>query len=118
MIYTPIITSTMNILSELTLTHGLVIIAKEQTLGSGRHENQVNNLFILVAKFLIIIFTFSILFKWLSPEGCCMFSLQLHIPLASPLGQRIPLVQHLIAISIVNSILKMDGYEVSYLLFN
>lgn len=42
-----------------------------------------------------------------------MFSLQLHIPLASPLGQRVSLVQHLVALAVVKSILKQPGYEVS-----
>lgn len=46
-----------------------------------------------------------------------MFSLQLHIPLSSPLGQRVPLIQHLIVVGIVNGILSIDGYEVSQFLY-
>lgn len=42
-----------------------------------------------------------------------MFTLQLHIPLNSPLGQRIPLVQHLIATAAVMGIKNLPGYEVS-----
>lgn len=42
-----------------------------------------------------------------------MFTLQLHIPLKSPLGQRIPLVQHLIATAVVMGIKNIPGYEVS-----
>lgn len=42
-----------------------------------------------------------------------MFSLQLHIPLASPLGQRLSLLQHLMAVAMVNAVLSIDGYEVS-----
>lgn len=51
--------------------------------------------------------------KWLSPDGCLMFSLQLNVPLASPLGQRLSLLQHLVAVAVVNAILTLDGYEVS-----
>jgi biotin---protein ligase len=51
--------------------------------------------------------------QWLSPEGCLMFSLQLHVPLKSPLGERLPLVQHLVATAVVNSISKLPGCQVS-----
>lgn len=51
--------------------------------------------------------------QWLSPDGCALFSLQLHIPLSSPLGQRIPLLQHLVTVAIVNSIVNEDDYKVS-----
>lgn len=71
-----------------------------------------------------IIFLLSILFRnlilvslcysqWLSPEGCIMFSLQLHIPLASRLGQRLSLIQHLIGTAMANAIVTQKGYEVS-----
>jgi biotin--protein ligase len=42
-----------------------------------------------------------------------MFTIQLHIPLKTPLGQRIPLVQHLIATAVVMGIKNIPGYEVS-----
>lgn len=51
--------------------------------------------------------------QWLSPPGCAMFSLQLHIPMSSMLGQRLPIVQHLVAIAVVSAILSLPGYEVS-----
>lgn len=51
--------------------------------------------------------------QWLSPDGCLMFSLQLHVPLASPLGERLSLLQHLVAVAVVNAVLSMSGYEVS-----
>jgi biotin--protein ligase len=47
-----------------------------------------------------------------------MFSLQLHIALDSPLGQRLGLLQHIVAVAIVNSILKQPGYEVSLILIS
>lgn len=42
-----------------------------------------------------------------------MFSLQLHIPMSSPLGQKIPLIQHLVATSVILAIHNLPGYEVS-----
>lgn len=47
-----------------------------------------------------------------------MFSLQMHIPLASPLGQRLSLLQHMMATAIVNAVLSIKGYEVSGVLFD
>ncbi|XP_065080432.1 biotin--protein ligase [Ochlerotatus camptorhynchus] len=87
-IYCPVITSSMVIVSNATLTHGFVAIPRRQSRGSGRNNNQ-----------------------WLSPEGCAMFSLQLHVPLGSPLGQRLPLIQQLVAVAVVNAIRSMAGYE-------
>lgn len=90
MIYVPIVTTSMDVLDKLNLHHGLVVIPKYQTNGSGRSKN-----------------------KWLSAEGCLMFTVQLRISMGSLLGQRIPLVQHLMATAIVNAILSEDGYQVS-----
>ncbi|XP_052902221.1 biotin--protein ligase [Anopheles moucheti] len=87
-IYAPIMTSSMQIVSNLTLAHGFMVIARYQTKGKGRNNNQ-----------------------WLSPPGCAMFSLQLHIPMNSMLGQRLPIVQHLVAISVVSAVLSLPGYE-------
>lgn len=49
---------------------------------------------------------------WLSPEGCAMFSLQLHIPLKSELGRLLPFLQHTVSLAIVNSICSHPGLEV------
>ncbi|XP_058116517.1 biotin--protein ligase [Anopheles ziemanni] len=87
-IYAPIMTSSMLIVSNLTLAHGFMVISRYQTKGKGRNNNQ-----------------------WLSPPGCAMFSLQLHIPMNSPLGQRLSMVQHLVAVSIVTALLSLPGYE-------
>lgn len=51
--------------------------------------------------------------QWLSPEGCLMFSLQIHVPLDSPLGARPSLVQHLVAVAVVSAIRKQPGCHVS-----
>uniref|UniRef100_A0A182N9Z3 LIM zinc-binding domain-containing protein n=1 Tax=Anopheles dirus TaxID=7168 RepID=A0A182N9Z3_9DIPT len=89
-IYAPIMASSMLIVSHLTLAHGFMVIARHQTKGKGRSNNQ-----------------------WLSPPGCAMFSLQLHVPMNSVLGQRLPIVQHLVAIAVVSAVLSLPGYEVS-----
>ncbi|XP_055908964.1 biotin--protein ligase isoform X2 [Eupeodes corollae] len=87
-IYVPIISSSMHIISDLNLTHGIAVLPRQQTDGLGRSNNQ-----------------------WLSPLGCAMFSLQLHIPINSPLGSRLSLTQHLIAIAIVQTIKQLDQYQ-------
>lgn len=40
-IYSPVMTSSMDILSNTTFDHGLVVIPLQQTCGKGRNENQV-----------------------------------------------------------------------------
>lgn len=51
--------------------------------------------------------------KWLSPNGCAMFSVQLHIPFDSRLGQRLALLQHVVALSVVSAICSLPGgYDV------
>ncbi|XP_055545845.1 biotin--protein ligase [Wyeomyia smithii] len=80
-IYLPVATSAMTIISHAELCHGFVIIPRQQTSGVGRSKNQ-----------------------WLSPKGCAMFSLQMHVPLNSPFGQRLPLIQHLVAVAVVRGI--------------
>lgn len=42
-----------------------------------------------------------------------MFSLQMHIALDSPLGSRLSLVQHLVAVAVVGAIRKQPGCHVS-----
>lgn len=40
-IYAPIMTSTMHVMENLVLGHGLAVIARHQTAGTGRSKNQV-----------------------------------------------------------------------------
>uniref|UniRef100_A0A336MRZ2 CSON000373 protein n=1 Tax=Culicoides sonorensis TaxID=179676 RepID=A0A336MRZ2_CULSO len=87
-IYSPVVTSSMDVIQNLSLTHGFVVIPRQQTKGNGRGKN-----------------------TWLSPEGCLMFSLQLHVPVDSVLGQHVSLIQHLVATAVVKSILDLPGYE-------
>lgn len=52
--------------------------------------------------------------QWLSPDGCLMFSVQLHVPLSSHMGQRLSLLQHLVAVAVVGGVHSLDdGYKVS-----
>ncbi|XP_053697240.1 biotin--protein ligase [Sabethes cyaneus] len=87
-IYLPVASSSMTIISSAELCHGFVIIPRQQTNGIGRSKNQ-----------------------WLSPKGCAMFSLQMHVPLNSPLGRRLPLIQHLVAVAIVRAIHGMANCD-------
>lgn len=48
----------------------------------------------------------------MSPLGCAMFSLHLQVPLNSLLGQRLPFLQHLAALAVVESVRTLPGYEV------
>lgn len=41
-----------------------------------------------------------------------MFSLQMHVPLASALGKALPLVQHMCMVAVVSAIRSIPGYEV------
>ncbi|CAL8133784.1 unnamed protein product [Orchesella dallaii] len=80
-IYTDVITSTMNVISGHFLRHGLVAIAARQTSGRGRGNN-----------------------VWLSPEGCACFSIQLSFDLDSAMGRRISLVQHIAGLAVILSV--------------
>nr|XP_023018683.1 uncharacterized protein LOC111507580 isoform X1 [Leptinotarsa decemlineata] len=86
-LYSDVMTSSQHVLSK-KLAHGLVVIPRQQTEGIGRSNNH-----------------------WLSPIGSAMFSLQLHIPLASPLGKVLPLVQHFISVAVVSAIKTKKGYQ-------
>ncbi|XP_055639673.1 biotin--protein ligase [Toxorhynchites rutilus septentrionalis] len=87
-IYVPVVRSSTVIVSNASLSHGFVVIPRRQTHGNGRNNNQ-----------------------WLSPEGCVMFSMQLHVPLASQLGRRLPIIQHLVAIAIILAVRTIPDYE-------
>lgn len=48
---------------------------------------------------------------WLSPKGCAMFTVQLHIPKNSSLGGHISIIQHLFIVGIVSAVTSIPGYE-------
>ncbi|XP_044762850.1 biotin--protein ligase [Coccinella septempunctata] len=86
-IYADVLKSSQYLLSK-SIRHGLVVIARQQTCGIGRSNN-----------------------TWLSPVGSACFSLQLHIPLSSPIGRMLTIVQHLVIVAIIEAIKKNPGYE-------
>lgn len=49
---------------------------------------------------------------WLSPVGCALSTLLVSIPLRSQLGQRIPFVQHLMSLAVVEAVRSIPGYQV------
>ncbi|XP_072379075.1 biotin--protein ligase isoform X1 [Diabrotica undecimpunctata] len=84
-IYSDVITGSQ-ILLEKNLTHGIVVIPRQQTQGVGRSNN-----------------------KWISSMGSALFSLQIIISLNSPLGKALPLIQHLTMVAVVSAIKKAVG---------
>uniref|UniRef100_A0A8C8BGR4 Holocarboxylase synthetase n=1 Tax=Otus sunia TaxID=257818 RepID=A0A8C8BGR4_9STRI len=92
LLFAEVTTSTMNLLDglmfELPEEMGLIAIAVRQTQGKGRGGN-----------------------VWLSPIGCALSTLHIAIPLHSNLGQRIPFIQHLVSLAVVESVRSIPGYE-------
>ncbi|KAL6440601.1 hypothetical protein ACFW04_003233 [Cataglyphis niger] len=86
-IYSDILTSSMDVM-EGHIAHGLAVIPRQQTQGQGRHGN-----------------------IWLSPVGCAMFTLQVHIPINSILGGQIAILQHIVAVAIVSAVRSIPEYE-------
>ncbi|GLV38483.1 Holocarboxylase synthetase [Carabus blaptoides fortunei] len=87
-IYSDVMTSSMDVLDTKKFDHGFVVLPARQTAGSGRGGN-----------------------AWLSPIGCAMFSMQIHVPMNSILAQGLPLIQHLVSVAIVSGIRSQPGYE-------
>ncbi|XP_052529763.1 biotin--protein ligase isoform X2 [Tympanuchus pallidicinctus] len=91
-LFTEVTTSTMNLLDGLMFKlpeeMGLIAIAVRQTQGKGRGGN-----------------------VWLSPLGGALSTLHITIPLHSNLGQRIPFIQHLVSLAVVESVRSFPGYE-------
>uniref|UniRef100_G1LG87 Holocarboxylase synthetase n=1 Tax=Ailuropoda melanoleuca TaxID=9646 RepID=G1LG87_AILME len=84
--------TTMNLLEglmfEIPQEMGLIAIAVRQTQGKGRGAN-----------------------AWLSPLGCALSTLLISIPLRSQLGQRIPFVQHLMSLAVVEAVRSIPEYQ-------
>ncbi|XP_040570847.1 biotin--protein ligase [Lepeophtheirus salmonis] len=76
--------STFDVTDNVQIKHGLFVIADRQTSGKGRGGNQ-----------------------WLSPKGCAMFTLQIHILLRSLLGSKLSIIQHLIGVATVEGLRKL-----------
>nr|XP_055169495.1 biotin--protein ligase isoform X3 [Nyctereutes procyonoides] len=84
--------TTMNLLDglmfEIPQEMGLIAIAVRQTQGKGRGAN-----------------------AWLSPMGCALSTLLISIPLRSQLGQRIPFIQHLMSLAVVEAVRSIPEYQ-------
>ncbi|XP_068212281.1 microtubule-associated protein futsch-like [Palaemon carinicauda] len=88
LIYCDVLTSSMRVTAgHPPLLNGLVVLPSQQTLGKGRGGN-----------------------TWLSPLGCAMFTIQLHVTLSSTLGQHLSFIQHLIAIAMADAVREQPGY--------
>ncbi|XP_026281762.1 biotin--protein ligase [Frankliniella occidentalis] len=83
-IYSEAMGSSMNVTGYEQLWHGLAIIPRQQLTGRGRGSNM-----------------------WISPEGCAMSTVQLIVPLSSPLGQRASLIQHVVATAVVSALTNL-----------
>ncbi|XP_070700270.1 biotin--protein ligase isoform X2 [Pempheris klunzingeri] len=92
MLYAEVVSSTMDLLEGLSVhlpkDVGLITVAARQTKGRGRGRN-----------------------TWLSPLGCAMFTLKVQVELSSRLGQRIPFLQHLAALAVVEAVRTLPGYQ-------
>ena len=81
-IHVEVVNSTFDLLEgPRILKNGLAVIADRQIKGRGRGQNQ-----------------------WISPKGCAMTSFQLEYSLNSAIGQKASLLQHLVALSVVDSL--------------
>ncbi|XP_043848821.1 biotin--protein ligase isoform X2 [Dromiciops gliroides] len=91
-LFAEVTSSTMSLLDGLMFVVppdlGLVAIAAQQTQGKGRDGN-----------------------VWLSPMGCSLSTLHISIPLYSHLGQRIPFVQHLMSLALVEAVRSIPEYQ-------
>ncbi|CAH1776897.1 unnamed protein product, partial [Owenia fusiformis] len=90
-LYTDVIPTTMDVFDPMMFyvpeEINVACIAGRQTSGKGRGGN-----------------------VWLSPEGCAMFSLHMNIPLQSPLGQRVSMIQHIAALAVTQAISEVPEY--------
>ena len=71
----------MNVVSGLPLVDGLLIVPDRQTAGEGRGGN-----------------------RWISPEGCAMFTLQLHLTLGRGIGRTPSLLQHVVGLAVIKAL--------------
>ncbi|XP_076975213.1 biotin--protein ligase isoform X1 [Tamandua tetradactyla] len=91
-LFAEVTSTTMSLLDglmfEMPKEMGLIAIAAQQTQGKGRGRN-----------------------AWLSPMGCSLSTLLISIPLKSQLGLRIPFVQHLMSLAVVEAVRSIPEYQ-------
>ncbi|XP_064468100.1 biotin--protein ligase-like isoform X2 [Ornithodoros turicata] len=81
-------TTTMLTIKGLQSAHGSLAVATRQLQGRGRGGN-----------------------VWLSPTGCAMFTVCVHISVQSLLGCRSSFIQHLVALAVAKAVRGAKGYE-------
>lgn len=75
------VSSSMNVITGPLLCDGVVVIPDQQTAGEGRGGN-----------------------RWISPKGCAMFSLQIHVDPGVGIGKTPSLVQHIVGLAVVQAL--------------
>jgi len=92
LLHSTVMPTTMTVLDpvlfDLPPDWGAIVVADRQSAGTGRGGN-----------------------AWLSPDGCSMFTFNLHLTMHSHLGQRVSILQHLVALAIVEAVVERPGYE-------
>lgn len=109
----------MDAVNNLNISHGVAVIARRQTHGVGRSGNQVRtklnrNANATLNRLNSSNSIFHLIYQWISADGCALFTLQLHIPLASTLGQRLPLLQHLVAVAAARAVTNIPRNQVNF----
>ncbi|XP_031554361.1 biotin--protein ligase-like [Actinia tenebrosa] len=94
-IYTDVIPSTQTLLEgNLTFVQnipeqiGIVAVTRQQVKGKGRSGN-----------------------AWLSPIGCLMFSTVVTVEFGTELGSRLPYLQHIASLALVEALRSVEGYQ-------
>ncbi|XP_033635393.1 biotin--protein ligase-like [Asterias rubens] len=91
-LYTEVVPTTMTLFESFMFKVpedvSVVAIATRMTQGRGRGGN-----------------------KWLGPIGCAMFSLHVRIPSGSELADKLPFLQHIAAVAVVEAVCTIKGYE-------
>lgn len=85
LLHIPVVQSSMDFVSGPSLGHGVGIVPDLQLNGQGRGGN-----------------------AWISPAKSAMFTLQVRISLKSELGRKLPLVQHLPGLAVVQALRKIS----------
>lgn len=93
-LYSDKVTSTMDVAETLinrlydASDFCVTCIARQQTKGKGRGGN-----------------------KWLSPPGTAMMTMSFSLPLRSLLGERLPILQHIMTVAVVHSIRSIPAFK-------
>ncbi|XP_022192172.2 biotin--protein ligase [Nilaparvata lugens] len=86
-VFASVMTSSMHVV-DTRLVDGFVVVPRSLTRGVGRGEN-----------------------VWLSPAGCALFSLQVHVGFASLFAGRLGLLQHCVTLAAVECVLALPGCQ-------